>query len=260
MPKNAVAITVDDGYQDFYDIAYPLLKELNIKATLFVTTGFVDREIWLWPDKVKYVLEGIEFISSEQAEKDCLYSQGQVSRERQEVLWNEIVNELLTWDNKSKELWIEKFSKDFNVEIPIQPPLEYAACSWSQLAEMQDTTIDIEPHSVTHPSLAKVDEHTLVQEIKGSMQCLNNHIEPREHIFCYPNGSTHDINSAVINAVENAGYRAAVVAFHDHDDLNDPFALRRHASGEDMFQFYKAANGVENITDSFSYYKSIFLH
>ena len=36
------ALTFDDGYVDFYTRVYPLLLSVNVPATLFVTTGFVE--------------------------------------------------------------------------------------------------------------------------------------------------------------------------------------------------------------------------
>lgn len=43
IPKKSVAITFDDGYLDNYEYAYPILKEFNLKATIFVTTNTIDR-------------------------------------------------------------------------------------------------------------------------------------------------------------------------------------------------------------------------
>lgn len=43
-PENHNAIiTFDDGYQDFYDEAYPTLEELNFKATVFLVTEHVGK-------------------------------------------------------------------------------------------------------------------------------------------------------------------------------------------------------------------------
>ena len=39
-----VILTFDDGWGDFYDNAYPLLKKYNQKATLFIITGYVNGE------------------------------------------------------------------------------------------------------------------------------------------------------------------------------------------------------------------------
>lgn len=41
LPRRAIAVTFDDGYRDNYEHAYPVLKEYNIPATVFVTTEFI---------------------------------------------------------------------------------------------------------------------------------------------------------------------------------------------------------------------------
>jgi len=41
IPKNAVMITVDDGYRSVYDVAYPILKKYGFTATLFIYVDYV---------------------------------------------------------------------------------------------------------------------------------------------------------------------------------------------------------------------------
>jgi peptidoglycan/xylan/chitin deacetylase (PgdA/CDA1 family) len=41
LPPKAIVLTFDDNYQGFYDRAYPILKEHNFPAAIFVHTGFV---------------------------------------------------------------------------------------------------------------------------------------------------------------------------------------------------------------------------
>ncbi len=41
LPDNAVAITLDDGFEDNYTNAYPLLKKYQIPATIFLTSGLM---------------------------------------------------------------------------------------------------------------------------------------------------------------------------------------------------------------------------
>ena len=56
VPANTAVITIDDGYVDFYNYAFPILRRYGVPATFYVTTGFVDREVWLWPDVVEYII------------------------------------------------------------------------------------------------------------------------------------------------------------------------------------------------------------
>jgi peptidoglycan/xylan/chitin deacetylase (PgdA/CDA1 family) len=44
LPENPVVITLDDGYRDSYENAYPILKEMGFKATIFIPTDFIDQE------------------------------------------------------------------------------------------------------------------------------------------------------------------------------------------------------------------------
>jgi peptidoglycan/xylan/chitin deacetylase (PgdA/CDA1 family) len=41
LPSKPVMITLDDGYRDNYTSLYPLLKEYNIKANIFLVAGFI---------------------------------------------------------------------------------------------------------------------------------------------------------------------------------------------------------------------------
>ncbi|MDP4179037.1 MAG: polysaccharide deacetylase family protein, partial [Bacillota bacterium] len=44
IPEKSVALTFDDGYNDNYTNAFPLIKEYGYKATVFVVTNWIDKE------------------------------------------------------------------------------------------------------------------------------------------------------------------------------------------------------------------------
>src|SRR2546425_10993261 len=54
--SRAVAFTLDDGYADQAGIASQVFAEFDCPATVFVTTGFLDGPLWLWWDRIEYVL------------------------------------------------------------------------------------------------------------------------------------------------------------------------------------------------------------
>ena len=43
-----VCLTLDDGYQDNYDIAYPILKQEEVPFAIYVTTRFIDNRHPMW--------------------------------------------------------------------------------------------------------------------------------------------------------------------------------------------------------------------
>jgi peptidoglycan/xylan/chitin deacetylase (PgdA/CDA1 family) len=42
MPNKPIAITFDDGYEDFYTVAFPILKKYQVKATIYIIVDFLD--------------------------------------------------------------------------------------------------------------------------------------------------------------------------------------------------------------------------
>jgi peptidoglycan/xylan/chitin deacetylase (PgdA/CDA1 family) len=64
LPSKPVAITFDDGYDDAYSAALPILQKYHFVATFYVITGFVDRGRYLsWDQVVLLDRVGMEIAS-----------------------------------------------------------------------------------------------------------------------------------------------------------------------------------------------------
>jgi peptidoglycan/xylan/chitin deacetylase (PgdA/CDA1 family) len=57
LPRDAIAVTFDDGYRDTLTCAKPLLEDAKVPATVFLTTGSlgIEREFW-WDELARLVL------------------------------------------------------------------------------------------------------------------------------------------------------------------------------------------------------------
>lgn len=69
--------------------------------------------------------------------------------------------------------------------------------SWSEVQEMAEAGMSMEPHTKTHQSLAGRDYDFLVYEILGSQESLAGHIEHIPQMLSYPAGRYDDATLAV---------------------------------------------------------------
>jgi peptidoglycan/xylan/chitin deacetylase (PgdA/CDA1 family) len=49
-------LSFDDGYRELFDLAAPILRRLGVPATVFMTTGLVNNENWLFEDEIGLLL------------------------------------------------------------------------------------------------------------------------------------------------------------------------------------------------------------
>lgn len=64
LPEKAVCITMDDGYSDNFDVAYPVLKRYGAKATVFVVTSSMGKPARLtWGNIGEMHAGGLSFAS-----------------------------------------------------------------------------------------------------------------------------------------------------------------------------------------------------
>ncbi len=65
MPQKAVVLTFDDGYEDFYTLAFPILREFNFPAALFLPTGLVNNPGYLnWGQIQEMANSGLVFFGN----------------------------------------------------------------------------------------------------------------------------------------------------------------------------------------------------
>lgn len=86
LPERAVAITMDDGYQDNFSQALPLLQKYEAKATVFMVTNNFGRAARLsWPEAKEMHKQKVSFESHSVSHPDLTaISDGQ--------LWDELVD------------------------------------------------------------------------------------------------------------------------------------------------------------------------
>ena len=132
--RNCIVVTVDDGYADFYRIAFPLLCRYEIPCTFFVTTKFVAGRKWLWPDKLTWMLARCGRFPDLRVANQVVPGGNQIAAPR---LWKHIIGLLQQIDADEVEGSLRELAKQLCLEIPERPVAAFEACSWEQLLEME---------------------------------------------------------------------------------------------------------------------------
>ena len=208
-PKGCVVLTIDDGYADMYQYAWPELAKRNLPATFFVTTAFVDGTIWLWPDRLEYAL-----LKTDRTECNITLSEKQItllldSGQARSAAWKLCSDHCISLENSQRLAFIKQLEEQLEIKLPVAPPPEYAAVTWEQLQEMQAGGIEIGGHTINHPILSKIPPELLDDEIGKCRKLIQEHLDAPVNSFCYTNSGPGDINDAVVAAVERAGYSGA---------------------------------------------------
>jgi peptidoglycan/xylan/chitin deacetylase (PgdA/CDA1 family) len=243
MPSGLAVITIDDGYDDAYEIAFPILRERKLPAALFAVTGFVDRECWLWTDKVRYLTARAR-TGAFRVTVDGSALHIELNGSGTRVRTAEQINcQLKRMPAEYKDETIERLALELQVELPASPPPDLRPLTPEQLREMDAAGIEIGSHTVTHQILTRVSRETLRHELRESRSRLEAILGHRVTLLGYPNG---DHNRLVQKEAKRAGYQYAVTADYGlNRGGSNPLALKRVHTERDMARFVKNTSGFD---------------
>lgn len=249
LPPNATVITIDDGYADAYEIAFPLLKKHKMPATVYVVTDFLDEKCWLWTDLTRHLLlqtkkESIEI----RFENDKIESV--LSDELQRLkLAGRINARLKKMPDEFKNEKLGEIAASLTVKIPEKPGARFAPLTWENVREMETENVRSESHTVSHPILTRVAAEVLEFELKNSKKRLEEILERQIEHFCYPNGS---LQENVQRAVKKAGYKSATTTNYGFNGRPaNFFLLNRIDAPAAIANFVQSVSGFEAFRQRF---------
>ena len=159
VPRNALAITFDDGYRDNLTHAAPILKRLGLPATIFLVTGHVDTPRVLWFDRLAMAFKSATARRVELADGRVL-SLGTVG-DRLAALDAALAHlKRLTDDERAASVEGLIASLRPNPERPKRLML-----SWDEVDALSGLGFSIGAHTVTHPILSRLTPARAWEEI-----------------------------------------------------------------------------------------------
>lgn len=106
-----------------------------------------------------------------------------------------------------------------------QETIKEPMLSWSEIKEMSDYGIDFQPHTHTHPSLTKLDEQKIREEVSVSKEIIEKELKKKADFLCYPYGHSDAKTEKVL---KETGYRGALTTERGLIKQGDnPYQLKR---------------------------------
>lgn len=223
--KPPAIITFDDGYHDFIEYSFPILKEYKMPATMFVVTDCIDQNKATWT----YELDHLFFHTS----KLKTTEPPTVHRFRTVAAWSS-KQERMDYGSKLKQhlkripaakrkLVIDFYNKAFD-DVQQEKNI---MLSWEELKFLQKNNIEIGSHTVTHPPLATIDDEKIIER-----EMIDSGMKIREHLGTFPLSISYPVgsyNGRVKNIAHRTGYRLGLAVEQKiyNEDKHGRFSIPR---------------------------------
>ena len=232
-PRNAFAITFDDGFENNLSIAAPILADLNLPAMFYLTTGWIGSgsaggSRMSWIDRIEEVFERAPSgsIALPWNNSPCSYA---TPDEKIAVL-----EEIRRYAKSHAEVNREQLADDFARELGVEPvkvsddPLD-RKLSWNQVKALAaEPGFSVAPHSHTHAILSFLSGEDLQHELQTSIETVERNTGIRGKHYAYPDGGPLHYNQAVIEALQSLGVVCCPTAISGTNGTEDSlFDLKR---------------------------------
>lgn len=220
-----VVITFDDGYRDNYTHAYPILKQYNVPAILFVTTQMVHNRKLAWWDIIAYLIKhstkpfitvGGRHFPLGSLRKDAIaFFQQRMKQEPYE----------------QTQYLLSELSVSCKVAFPDALLQDKEILTWDEIREMAQHQISIGAHSHSHRVMSTIGISAQKEEMDLSKQIIEAHIGRPVQSISYPVGELQYITAETFAIAESSGY---LLGFTANTGINDwkgmqPYGIKRMA-------------------------------
>jgi peptidoglycan/xylan/chitin deacetylase (PgdA/CDA1 family) len=237
-------LTFDDGWEDTYTRAFPILRQYRIPATIFLATAYIGTTRWFWTDRLSYLAwqasrvqvspgQGREIKAAFSSLADALPTwtlrMFDGSREQFAGCLDVLIETLKALPEDRIDAFLDRLARPLEIRIPKRRVF----LSWDEVSEMSRHGATFGSHSCTHPILTRLPLSTLDRELCDSYASLQARPIASIPVFCYPNGN----HSETVRArVKDAGYVAAVSVDRGLEARQplDLFAIRRLGIHQDV--------------------------
>jgi len=228
LPPRPVVITFDDGFDDNYRCAYPILKKKSMPGTIFLSTGYMGSRETFWYDQLVYDICAAKELDINVADLDIVTTRND-SIEMKRGKAYEILEAVKKISNIERLSILKRISAICESDRKKEDQAKSVPLTWEQVKEMSRNGIEYGSHTVTHPILSSLEGNELESELVTSKKTIEDVIGKPVETIAYPVGMDYAFNNKVIKVAEKAGYILGLSYIHGTNYINslDHFKVKR---------------------------------
>ncbi len=223
LPRNALAITFDDGYRDNLTHAAPILAHHGLSATIFLATGFIGTAEVPWFDRVALAFKKTSapmYAAPWGKTLDLSTADGRLSALAQTF------DHFTRLSDDGMRRQMDRLLE--TLDATDQKGFKNLMLTWDDVHALRGLGFSIGAHTVNHPILSRVPPERAWKEILGSRTMIEAACGAPPRAFAYPNGGAEDFTETVKHLVREAGFTCAVTTrFGLNTAATSPWELRR---------------------------------
>jgi glycosyltransferase involved in cell wall biosynthesis/peptidoglycan/xylan/chitin deacetylase (PgdA/CDA1 family) len=219
LPPRPVLITFDDGYHDFAEVAWPILRKYQLPVTVFVPTAYPD-DPWrrFWWDRLREAIQSTRQTQVFVPEFGRLALGTPAARY---AAFRAVCATVKRLPHGDAMRAVDQLSMLLGEALPLRTDV----LSWTQLRALASQGVTVGAHTRTHPALTRMTLEEARTEIVGSRDDIAWRLDRTPRVFAYPFGD-HDDRVAAL--VHEAGFALAVTCVDGHNPPGaDPLRLCR---------------------------------
>ena len=194
-----IAITFDDGWQDTFKHAFPLLIRYNVPATVFICTSLIGSSAMLPEERLTRIFDHCVANACTPSFLQHLGVWGGAERLAASRDWRSFTNTIPMTAKLSLTTHLEAV-------YGLERQREEHLMTWQQVQTMASSGIEIGSHTANHVTLNVENRLVMERELRDSRDVIELKLGSAPRYLSYPNGAH---NQAVVLLAREAGYSHA---------------------------------------------------
>ncbi|NTV70734.1 MAG: polysaccharide deacetylase family protein [Azonexaceae bacterium] len=222
LPAAAACVTFDDGYQDNFSVAMPILQRHGLVGTFFISTGFLNGGR-MWNDDIIEAIRAspnavVDWSEFGLDQYDLTTHQGRI------LAINAALGKLKYFPHMERNVIAREIAHRSGI-----PGNSTLMMSSDEVRLLRAAGMELGAHTHSHPILSNLSAREAESEIAQGKEELEAILRETVTSFAYPNGnSTRDLGMRDVAIVKRLGFLAAATTdFGVAGSRTNPFFIPR---------------------------------